>query len=709
MEPVTAIESRKDYRSKWAYWDAELKGSRAMLSKWHKQSEQINARYLDQRGAADTPTAATAALGKGFKLNLFYANASTQQQLLYGKLPRVDVARSHADSEDDVARVAAVILERMLNQDIEDDPNATDTVLRSALQDRLIPGLGVGRVRYDLDGEQELAPIDYVNWQDVLWGWSRTFDGLPWMAYRTYQTRDEATSRYGADTVRDFDFRQQKMYAASKEVPASDDPERDDENWQKAEIWSIWDKATRTVIEYHHAHKKLLKTTPDPLQLQRFFPSPPFFIANATTALYRPTPDFHMAQDLYNEVDKLQTRIAIITEAVKVIGLYDKSNPEVGRMFKEGRENDLIPVDNWALLAEKGGIQGQVDWFPIKDVVDALINLRQLRDETIQLLYQVTGMSDIMRGQLDNQYEGVGQSRDKMQFASIRLQALQESFATFASGLFQLKAEIIARHFEPAAIIRQSNASKLPEAETPEGQQLIAAAVELIKSPEARLRVSIKAESLAIMDYQRLQAERTEFLAALGGFIQASAPLIEQAPESKPFLMRLLQWGLSGYRGADEIEGVIDAAIKAQEQADQQPKPDPEAQKEQAKAQGQLQLVQAKAQAEIQTRQNDLQADIQTAQAEHQMKLAEMEADTRAKLALIEAKANSDMQVEAFQSEVNAQQARATTGAELEKDIITTRVNLDAEAEKVALKIRETQATESIKAAGKLATEKTGD
>lgn len=700
---ATSIESRKDYRDRWSYWHDELTGSKKMLEKWHKQAEQIDARYKDERAAATHTASGTEASHTGgvFRLNLFYANASTQQQLLYGRLPKVDVARKYADADDDVARVASILLERMLNKDIEDDPEPLDTVLQCALQDRIIPGLGLARVRYDVEltGEElesEFAPIDYVHWRDMLWGWARTYADIPWLAYRSYITRDEATERYGEAAVQDFDFKAQKMHGSTKEVPASDDPKRDDEPWTKAEIWSIWDKSTRTVIEYHQAHKKLLKTQEDPLQLRNFFPTPPFFIANPTTALYRPTPDFHLAQDLYNEVDKLQTRIAIITEAVQVVGVYDKQATEVGRMFKEGTENDLIPVDNWAYLAEKGGLKGVIDWFPIKDVVDALINLRQLRDETIQLLYQVTGMSDIMRGQLDNQYEGVGQTRDKMQFASIRIQALQESFANFAAGLFQLKAEIIARHFDPNTIIARSNAARLKEE-----PDLIAEAVQLIKSG-ARLRVSIKAESLAIMDYQRQQDERTTVLTALGGFLQAAAPLAEQSPSSGPYLLQMLQWGLSGFRGADEMEGILDKAIEAEQEAQKQPQqPDPELAKEQAKAQGQLQLVQAKAQAEMQTRQNDLQADVQTAQAEHQMELQKIEADMRSKMALIEAKANADMVVERQQSEINVMQAQATAGAELEKDLITQRVNLDAEAEKVALKIREVEATEAAKAKNK--------
>jgi hypothetical protein len=48
-------------------------------------------------------------------LNLFTANTQTLESLLFGKTPQVDVERKYADSADDIARVAAEILERLLN------------------------------------------------------------------------------------------------------------------------------------------------------------------------------------------------------------------------------------------------------------------------------------------------------------------------------------------------------------------------------------------------------------------------------------------------------------------------------------------------------------------------------------------------------------------------------------------------------------------
>ena len=404
-------------------------------------------------------------------------------------------------------------------------------------------------------------------------------------------------------------------------------------------------------------------------------------LANPTTSLYIPTPDFTLAQDLYNEIDRLQTRIAILTEAVKAVGVYDKAAEGVQRMFKEGMENDLIPVDNWAMFAEKGGLQGQIDWLPIGDIVAALDKLRSLRDETIQLLQQVSGMSDIMRGSLSNQYEGVGQSQIKAKFGSTRVQALQEQFANFVSDLMQIKAEVIARHFNPETIVKQSGM------EYSFDRNLLPQAIQLLKDQDNfSLRVNIKPETLAQLDYAQLREERTMYLNGLSTFLQTASPLIQQDPRSLPFLLQMLKWAMAGFKGSSEIEGVLDQAIDtmSQQQAqDEAKKPSAEEQRgqvqiqlEKIRQQAKAQEIQMKLQADMQMREADRQADIQTRQAEAQLQMAQVNAETQAEIAKISAKMEADVRTEYMTSQFDTEQARQTAMAQVEAQLIKAKAEL---------------------------------
>ena len=333
------ISSREDFESdstgQYEYWSAELTASGKARKNWHKQGARIVRRFLDTRDGQDQ----TGTQGQQ-RLNLFNSNIVTMMSMLYGNLPKVDVSRRFADPNDDVSRVAAEMIERLLNNDIEENGEDYNSVLRATLEDRLLAGLGVARVRYEVEtqiteaeildesgamiqaAKEEVvfedAPIDYVHWQDVLWGWARTWKDVNWLAYRSWMNKDEVTARFGAEIANELEYKRQTV---NEEDDTSDTDTQS--VWQKAEIWEVWDKVTRKVCWVCLGYDKILDSKDDPLQLTNFFPSPPFFIANPTTSLYQPTPDFHLARDLYNEIDVLQTRINIITQAVEVVGVYD--------------------------------------------------------------------------------------------------------------------------------------------------------------------------------------------------------------------------------------------------------------------------------------------------------------------------------------------------------------------------------------------------
>lgn len=665
-----SLQSRKDFKDtpedQYRYWKTEIDASEKNLKNFLKEGSEVVTRYLGgKRKGTDG--------AKGnFRLNLFNSNVTTLQSMLFGNLPKIDVSRRYADATDDVGRVAAEIMERMLNNDVADNAETYNSILRAVLQDRLLPGLGVGRVRYETEigdrpvvdgmgqpmineeGEPETeeylvsesAPLEYFHWGDVRWGWARTYSDIPWIAFRSRVDKDEIEERFGEEVAKDIELHNQ---STSNSKDDAKDSEKDGP-WQQAEVWEIWDKVSKKIVWYSPGYVKVLDTKEDFLKIPGFFPNPPFLLANQTTNQYVPVSDYYIAQDLYNEIDNLQTRISILTEAVKVVGAYDQSAGELKRIFNEGVDNDLIPVDNWALFSERGGISGLIDWVPIQEVTNAIEKLISLRDDTIGLLQQVTGMSDIMRGELSGQYEGVGQSNLKAKFGSVRVQALQDEFAQFASNLLQVRANIISKHFSPETIAKLANTGSFMEAD----REYIPQAIELIKDSEtAQLRIEIRPESVAMVDFAQLKAERTDFLTAISTFMQSASPLMEQDPRVTPFLLQLLQWGLAGFKGSSEIEGVIDKAIQMAGQpdnakVDKEDKAGQEAmQLEAMKHNNVMQQIQAKAQADGQREQSALQADLQ-----------KISADLQADLKQIMAKMQADIQTEAETSAINAQQAR---------------------------------------------------
>lgn len=712
------IDSREDFektpRGQYKYWMEEVTAAETRLRKWHKESNKIHQRYVDTRREVDSVARDSE---QAFRLNLFHSNTKTLSSIIYGNLPKVDVSRRYADPDDDIGRVSGEMMERLLNLDIQQDGERYDGVLKAALQDRLLPGLGCARLRYEVETETKVnpetgleeevvsfedAPVDYFHWRDLLWGWGRQWSELPWLSYRVFMNKDEVTEKWGEKIAGELVYESQKVNDNNQNKDSTEDPEQASV-WNKAEVLEIWDKTSKKIIWMSKGYDKIIETKDDFLGLENFFPSPRFLLANPTTALFMPTPDWHMVKDLYKEVDRLQTRIGYITEAVKVVGVYDSScEDSVARMLKEGNENELIPVKSWAIFAEKGGLDGSIQWMPLADIVAALDKLIEVRDSTIALLQRITGIVDVLRGE-GSQYEGVGQTQIKSKNASIPIQALQEEFATFASGIMAIKAEIISKHYQPETIIRQSNIQSTND------KDFAVDAAQLIKMYRvARLKVAIRPESLAMVDYAELKQERSEYIMSMAQFWQSAASILKEDPEMKPFFLEIFQWAMAGLKGSSEIEGVLDKAIStAQKKAAAQQgqgKPDPKAQAmqmqlqlEQMKQKGELAKLQAKAQADAQARDHDMQADIQTAMAENQAKLKEIEAGMYATIAETKAKLEADLLREQASVEGNVVQTNANAEAEITKDAASTAMEIEKESAKTDLKINEIAASASAK------------
>ena len=659
IETLEDFENENDPQSgQFERWLTELNASRTALKKWKKAGALTVGKYRGTSSAVDEGT---------FRTNLFHSNINTLQSLMMGKLPVVEFSRQNLDFNDDAARVAGMMLERMLNADIGTPNDLYSQALRMNLEDRLLPGLGVSRVRYEFEEEEqqiaavidqqtgmeiqpartetvitkERAPIDYVFWQDFAWSPARNWSEVDWVGFRTLMTRPQLIERFGEDLGNEIPL-ETSTYSTREEDSFSERDSAFQDAWKRAEIWEIWSKTDKKLYWLCRGHSTILDVKDDPLQLTGFFPIPEPMAANLTTTAYIPIPDYKLAQDLYLEIDKLETRITLITEAVKVVGVYDQAAEGVKRLMTEGVENDLIPVDNWSMFAEKGGLQGTIDWLPIEEIANVLAKLVERRNDAKSMLYEINGISDIMRGaQAAGGAVSATERALEARFASVRIQALQDEFAKYATDLIRLRAEVVSIHFQPQSIIEQSNIMTTADA------QLAEPAVQLIKDRKSMIwRIEVKPESVAMVDYAQLKDERTSYITALATFLQSAAPLVQQAPEAAPILLEMLKWGLAGFKGSAQVEGVLDQAIALMQQSaggGEQKEPSPEQMKqqmEQAKQQFEMQKIQMTQAFEKEKWQYEMQMSQQTAQTRQQ----EIQMESQSKLQHEQAQAALNMQ-----------------------------------------------------------------
>jgi len=584
MDAQTRIESDTDFANTPVgmaqRWDTEITASKKELKRWHDDAIKITRRYLDRRDDFGRDES---------RVNLFWSSMKVLLSLLYARPPKASVARSFLDSEDDQARVAGIIMQRMLNRSFDDNISNWDASIRQGIEDWLIVGMGQCWLRYEVETQEEPmpptidpmtgvevdtgetferitnedAPLDYIYWQDFFYSPARTWEEVRWVARCVYMTRDQLIARFGEEIGKTVALTTQ---AGSNDMRLNNESPKYDP-WAKAEVFEIWDKISKMVYWMAKGSDVILDYKEDPLKLDGFFPCPKPLAANLTSSNFIPRPDYIFAQDQFNELDEINTRITWLTRAAKIIGVYDRNADGIQRMFSQAAENQLIPVDNWAMFSESGGIKGKVDWVPIDQVVNAIDHLRQYRADKTQQIYEVLGISDIMRGSSKASETATAQ-QIKAQFGSTRVQLSQFYIAEWITSLLRIKAEIISKHFQPETIAARSNIMRTADA------QYADQAIQLIKDEHlAEYRVNVEADSMASMDWSAERDSATQFLSGLGAFVSQVAPLAQMMPQAVPYLLKLLQWSVSKFRVSADIEGVLDQAIAQMQQAGMQPPP----------------------------------------------------------------------------------------------------------------------------------------
>lgn len=668
---------RPSEMSVYERWKTEIEYAEKELTVFHRRAEMVVRRFVDERDAMDS--------GKRW-FNIFYANTNILESAIYAQLPKPAVARKQIDYQDDVARVAAIIMQRNIAPDVDDPRDNFDAVMRHAVQDRLVPGLAMAWCRLETDTEEEeislasepgesyktpniefngfltgstpdvqpdvaqpqpggmpqaegMVPeqmeptaeeaaekyeritdqrvcVDYIFWKDFLWSPCRVYEERRWTGRRAYLTRDELTKRFGEDKGGKvpLNFRPQGLSGSS----LSSEPRN--EAIEKAVIYEIWDRMDRKVIWLCKDWPELLDEKDDFLNLIGFEPHPKPMFANIGTSNTTPRPDYYMIQDQYMELDQVNNRISLLVKACKVVGVYSKSAQGVQRMLQEGFDNTLVPVDDWGMFAEKGGIKGQVDWLPLEQVVLALQRLYEARDAIKGQIYELTGIADIVRG-ASKASETLGAQQIKAQFASVRIKKLQDEVARFGSEILRIKAEIQVKHFDPEILLAKSNILHTDDA------NLAEPAMQLLMSEEGfEWRITISSDAMGQTDYAMEKAERTELLSVIAGFVQKGQPMLEN-PKWSPLMVNLLKWTISGFKGSEELEGMLDKQL---DQIARTPPAPPPPNPDMIKAQAAQQLNQQKMQMAQQSHQMDMQGkqmDLQVQQAEGQQKLQQAQAE----------------------------------------------------------------------------------
>lgn len=627
------------------------------------------------------------------QMQIFWANLEVLKPSIYAR-PPVPVVAARFKDKKPIIRHAAEILERSLMTSFDqEDINETMIGIRD---DLAISARGVTWLRLE-DYEGEKVCYDHLDRKDFLHDPARKWKEVNWVARGTHETMQEMRERFEETSGDEF------LKAAYEDRKADTEDQSGD---KKARVWEIWHKAKGVVVWVAEGCEKVLDIREPFLDLHGFFPCPRPAYGTVERGTLKPVPDFVYYKDQVEEINELTARISALSESLRMKGFYAGGNEDIASAIETAikqQDNNaiLIPVPNFAAMGG-AGLRDSIIWLPVAEVAAVIMQLIGLRKQLIEDVYQITGISDIMRGNTDAN-ETLGAQQLKSQYGSVRVRDRQGELIRVARDVTRIAAEIIAENFGTETIMQMCQYDDVPtqaklqeqmmqvqqqiqgiqaqiqqasmnpqivaqaQANPEQAQQMLQQAKQQIEQGQQKLQqmqgeltfekvleflksertrpfaLEIETDSTIQPDENAAKQRTTEFLSALAQALGQLAPMVANQPQSADFAAEVLKFAVAPYRAGRSLEGAIEQFADQVKQVAKQPKEDPRA---------------AQAKAEAEAKQADDQIKAQQAQAASEIKQAEMSLKMQQAQAENERKqSEAAMKIQQMQMENEAKQA----------------------------------------------------
>jgi hypothetical protein len=415
-------------------WLEEIADSRKRDKDYRKDGQTIIDTYAGDK-IDETP------------FNILFSNTETLLPALYSQAPRPVVEQKHKKKNDVVGQMAAEAAQKLLEYLIDTNLEGYETyseAMHAATLDALLPGRAITAIKYDApdDVAWELVCPDSKKWDRVYFGYATKWEDVPWLAYELFIDKDEAKKL--------FDDKAEKLNYTENEESDEEEDERNAEEHQGNRktccVYQIWDKDSKTIKYISPNYKDgILLEIDDPLGISGFFncPKPLQFIVKPGSL--SPKAPFKLYENQAKELNRITRRLNRVIEAIKVRGVYDGN-------FGDDLKNIFDEDDNGLSPTEKGGslIDGSFDksiWLmPVEKLVQVAMSLYQAREACKQVIYEITGISDVIRGS-SKASETLGAQKIKEGWGSMRLKRMQKAVQEYSRSTLRIMLEVAIQKF----------------------------------------------------------------------------------------------------------------------------------------------------------------------------------------------------------------------------------------------------------------------
>lgn len=606
------------------YWKHQIEAAKSNLKSYIKDAEDCYKAYHN----------------KEMNYNIFYSNVEILTSNLCIANPKPDIQRRFLKrlEKDKLRSNTYAEVAKVLNGAVEyvSDTASLDEIFNKAVKNSVIDGRGIVWLDYEPEiaanenGEEYVSTrnirIESLNPQEFLYSSAEKEEDIWWVARRHLLSRQDIIRRFGYRvTEQELQFKQE-----------------DETQLKRGEVWEIWDKNNkkRAFMLLSSQREKFLEVVDDPYKLQGFFPCDMLdFIDDGTI----PVPEYMIYRKQADLLEVVCKKAAQIEDEVKYVTLIGSQDKGIAQRITAAQNGDVlsIPTDNMV-----GAAEGLIATTPVDKAILLLEHLQVEKEKLKQNIYDITGISDIMRGVTAADETATAQ-KIKGLFGSLRFQARQKKVQNFRKNIFKIIAEIIAEHYDEETL-SEMTCTYLPKAETKQaieiaqrqGIQLTPDELNILNEPtwgdlmyilrNDKLRnytVDVETVATAFDDMEQQNAAIKDLTNLYLSMVQYADSL---SPSTLKGFIPLIKLNLSSVKISsavgNQLEEAIESAYKeAEEEAMQPEAPNPEIMKIQADIEYKKGELEVKKQ-EVAIKQQE--ADRKDAELEAQVYLKEQEIST---------------------------------------------------------------------------------
>lgn len=593
-----------------------IRKAEAVFREWQVTCQVIDDVYSLREGSVY----GTGASWRDAEMDIFWSSFEIMKPAIYARPPQPVVAPMFKDGKP-LHNTTAELLERssiwtLKNTHIGD-------VMTQMRDDLLFAGRGVPWLRYEVEDGEHRVCIEHKDRLDFLHEPGRYWCEVGWVAGAFHLSKPDMRKRFGKTSG--------KAYQNASYTTPTDDREVGDGRYQerqanakKCKVWEVWHKADNRVYWVTEGVDVCLDESEPEVDLADFFPCPRPAYATLQRRSLIPSPDYERYARHFEQVNELTRRIYSLLDGVRMKGLIPAGG-DVGEavesLIKDDRDDTmLVPVPAGVLMNASGQF---VQWLPLAELATAITGLIDARAQLIEDFYQLSGISDIMRGATESD-ETLGAQQLKSQYGSVRVREKSAELQRVAADAVKIASEIIAEKFPQDQLLEMSQmdiptkadikkrikdieaqaeaelkeaAQKAQEAgqqSAEQGQQVdpaqakamfeqaqqhilakfapmlaeaeamvpIEDVMKLLRDDRARSFVfEIESSSTILTDELQEKASRNEFLAQFSTASQSLMGLSAMGEAGAKLAGSLMKFVLAPYRAGRELDGAIDEFI----------------------------------------------------------------------------------------------------------------------------------------------------